>query len=278
MTDPLGNEAVWRLAAFLICFGFLFLLQVWGAGWARRGSYWPRGLWNLVFAALGALTLRLAFPFLAVGAAFWAEARQIGLLNWVGAPLWLALPATIILMDAAVWAQHRLMHRLPLLWRLHRMHHADHDIDVTTGLRFHPFEAVFSMAFKMAVVIILGTPAIAVLMFEIILNAASLFEHANLRISERWDARLRRFIVTPAMHRVHHTWHKDEQNSNFGFFLSIWDRLAGTYIAQSRDGADPRLGLASTRGPQGFFAMLSDPFHADAITKTVSNPRTVSRL
>ncbi|WP_291298383.1 sterol desaturase family protein [Elioraea sp.] len=169
------------------------------------------------------------FPAGAVGTALWAEAQGLGLFRLMGVPAWAAIPVAVVLLDLAIWAQHRVFHAVPVLWRLHRMHHADTGFDVTTGLRFHPVEIVLSMVIKIAVVVALGAPAVAVLVFEVLLNATSMFSHGNVRLPAWLDAALRRVIVTPDMHRVHHSAIREETNSNFGFCLSVWDRWFGTY-------------------------------------------------
>ena len=166
----------------------------------------------------------------------WAQQHAFGLLHALDWPHALNILLALLLLDLAIYAQHLLMHHVPLLWRLHSMHHSDTEIDVSTGLRFHPLEILLSMALKMALVAAIGAPVLAVLIFEILLNATSLFNHANLRLPAGLDRVLRLVVVTPDMHRVHHSWHRDETNSNFGFNLPWWDRLFGTYTAQPRDG------------------------------------------
>jgi sterol desaturase/sphingolipid hydroxylase (fatty acid hydroxylase superfamily) len=191
---------------------------------------------NLSVIVLNSLLVRLVFPAAAVGVALFAEARGWGLFSLLRWPDWLLLIVGVILLDFAIWVQHVLFHAVPALWRLHRMHHADQDFDVTTGLRFHPIEILLSMAIKAGFILMLGIPAVAVLVFEILLNATSMFNHGNVRIPSGLDRLLRWFVVTPDMHRVHHSWYPDETNSNFGFNLPWWDRLMGTYRAAPRDG------------------------------------------
>lgn len=264
MTDALvANEAGVRLALFLSILTVLALVEVLSPrrtpafGRARR---WPA---NLGIVALDAIVLRIVLPVAAVGAALMAEASGIGLFHFLGVPWWIALPLAVLLLDLSVWAQHVATHRIPLLWRLHRMHHADLDFDVTTGLRFHPIEIVLSMVWKIAVVVALGAPAAAVVVFEVLLNAGSLFSHANLRLPARVDAVLRRVIVTPDMHRVHHSTEPAETHSNFGFCFSWWDRLFGTYRAEPRAGHDAMtIGLPVFRDPAELRLdrMLTQPF------------------
>ncbi len=198
-----------------------------------RRQRWPA---NLAIVVLDTLAVRLAFPLAAVGAAWLAMEHGWGLLNGIALPTWLAVLVGVLLLDLAIYWQHRMFHAVPWLWRLHRMHHADLEIDVTTGLRFHPLEIVLSMAIKIAVVILLGAPAVAVLLFEVLLNGTSLFNHANIRIPAALDRQLRRIIVTPDMHRVHHSILRHETDSNFGFNLPWWDHLFRTYRSQPEAG------------------------------------------
>ena len=209
--------------------------------------------------------MRIAFPIAAVGFATLAEERGWGLLNQVDLPLWLRMAAAMILLDLAIYAQHVLFHAAAPLWRLHRVHHADLDVDVTTGARFHPLEILLSMAIKVAVVITLGAPAVAVMLFEVFLNALSMFNHANIKLSQPVDRFLRSVLVTPDMHRVHHSVRPHETNSNFGFQLALWDRLFGTYRADPEDShEDMTLGLPVLRDPAELRLdhMLLQPFRA----------------
>ena len=234
----LANEATLRLAVFL---GVLVLMAVWEVAAPRRRREIPRLLrWsnNLGLVVIDTLLVRLAFPIVAVGLAVLAEARGWGLLNVFGVPLWVAFVLSILALDLAIYLQHVMFHAVPALWRLHRVHHADLEFDVTTGLRFHPVEILMSMAIKLAAVAVLGPPAVAVLVFEVILNASAMFNHSNIRIPAAVDRVLRLAIVTPDMHRVHHSVIPAETNSNFGFNLPWWDRLLGTYRAQPKAGHD----------------------------------------
>ncbi len=230
-----GNETAVRLAVFA---GVLAVMALFEVAVPRRRREIPRLLrWgnNLAIVALDALLVRLVFPILAVGMALVADARGWGLLNTFDAPMWVSIPATLVVFDFAIYLQHVLFHRVPVLWRVHRMHHADLEFDVTTGLRFHPVEIALSMGIKLGLVVVFGPPAVAVLLFEVLLNASSMFNHSNVRIPGPVDRVLRWFVVTPDMHRVHHSIHPSETNSNFGFNLPWWDRLLGTYTAQPRD-------------------------------------------
>jgi sterol desaturase/sphingolipid hydroxylase (fatty acid hydroxylase superfamily) len=230
------SEAVIRLGAFI---GVLAVLAVAEALWPRRPETVPRGrrwITNLLMLTVDVALLRLVLPVLAVGWAMEVEARGWGLFNRLAWPYGLELALAVLLLDLAIYWQHRVMHRIPLLWRLHRVHHTDLDFDASTGVRFHPFEILFSMMIKLALVTLLGTSAVAVIVFEVLLNASSLFEHANLRIPARVDHWLRLLVVTPDMHRVHHSIHGDEYNRNFGFNFPWWDRLFRSYRAQPREG------------------------------------------
>jgi sterol desaturase/sphingolipid hydroxylase (fatty acid hydroxylase superfamily) len=242
------SEAAIRLGFFL---GLFALFAAAEAIWPRRTRAFPRsGRWgtNLAFAAIDAGALRLlalALPLLAVGAAVDAQAAGWGLFNALAWPVWAEALAAILLLDAAIWAQHWASHHVPLFWRFHRVHHADRDFDVTTAVRFHPVEILASMGLKIGLVYLIGPPAWAVVVFEVLLNGTALFNHANLRLPPQLDALLRLVLVTPDLHRVHHSVHRDEHDSNFGFCLSVWDRLAGTYRAEPRDGHEAMvLGLA----------------------------------
>lgn len=236
MTDLLHYEPIIRLSCFL---GVLLAMMGWEWRWPRRTLSLPRARrWpaNLGIILIDSGVLRWLFPVLAVGMAELAENRNWGLFHGLNAPFWLAFVATLLLLDLTIYAQHVAFHKIPLLWRLHRMHHTDLDFDVTTALRFHPLEIALSMLLKLAVVVLLGAPPVAVMLFEVILNATALFNHGNVRLSRKLDRALRWVLVTPDMHRVHHSIHREETDSNFGFNLPWWDRLFGTYRDQPRDG------------------------------------------
>lgn len=237
MSDALLTaEPTLRLSVFL---GMLALMALWELAAPKRRREIPRVIrWtnNLALVLVDTMLLRLTFPILAVGLAVVAEDRGWGLLNALDAPLWLGIVVSMLALDLAIYLQHVMFHAVPALWRLHRMHHADLEFDATTGLRFHPVEILLSMGVKLAVVAALGPPAVAVLLFEIVLNASALFNHANIHLPGRVDRVLRWIIVTPDMHRVHHSIVPAETNSNFGFNLPWWDRLLGTYRSQPAAG------------------------------------------
>ena len=232
----LANEPLIRKAFFL---GILVAMASWEVGAPRRRREIPRLIrWsnNLGVVVIDTLLVRLTFPVVAVGLAVMAEAQGWGLFNIFDVPFWLAFLLSVLALDLAIYLQHVMFHAVPALWRLHRMHHADLEFDVTTGLRFHPVEILLSMGIKLAVVAALGPPALAVLVFEVLLNATSMFNHSNIRIPAAIDRVMRLVVVTPDMHRVHHSIIPHETNSNFGFNLPWWDRLLGTYRPQPREG------------------------------------------
>ena len=226
-----GEQAI-RLGFFL---GVFVLVALWELARPRRRLTQPR--WLRWYANLGVVALNTALvwvlvPLAPVALALVAESRGWGVLNLVGLPFWLEIVLAVVVLDLAIYLQHVMFHAVPALWRLHRMHHADLDFDVTTGTRFHPVEILVSVAIKMAAVALLGPPAVAVLVFEVLLNGTSMFNHGNVRLPARLDRVLRWIVVTPDMHRVHHSDAPAETNSNFGFNLPWWDRLFGTYRAQ----------------------------------------------
>ena len=253
-------EATLRLAAF----GGVLLLLIAAERlipWDQPHPLgWRRWLPNLGLVAVGSVLVRFSLPLVAVGAAIWAQAQGIGLMNWAGLPLWAGIPLTIILFDLIIYFQHRIFHAVPVLWRLHRVHHADPEMDATTGVRFHPVEIWISMLVKIAFAVALGAPPEGIIAFEIILNAASLFEHAAIRIPPRLDRALGWVIVTPNLHRIHHSEREEETNSHFGFCLSVWDRIFGTW--RGRWVGELVLGVRGYRAleRQGLWALLRQPF------------------
>ncbi len=262
----LDYECQIRLASFL---GLLFMLAAaeWAAPRRRQSRLGARQLSNLGLAALNTVAVRFLVPLSAVGAAFLAESRGWGLLNHFPLPAWLATLLALVVLDAAIYLQHVLFHAIPLLWRLHRVHHADRELDVTSGVRFHTLEILLSAFLKIAVVAALGAPAAAVVLFEVLLNATSLFNHGNLRLPEWLDRALRLVLVTPDMHRVHHSVEPAEANSNFGFNLPWWDYLFGTYQAQPAAGHERmELGVRGWDGARvsGLPGMLAMPFVTEA--------------
>jgi sterol desaturase/sphingolipid hydroxylase (fatty acid hydroxylase superfamily) len=261
-------EGAIRIAAFAAVFA---LMAAWEVAAPRRALSLPKGrrwLANLGVTVLNAVLVRALFPAAAVGVALAASERHWGLFNVVTVPAPLAFLVSFLVLDLVIWIQHVAFHRVPLLARLHRMHHIDLDFDVTTGLRFHPIEILLSFLIKSFAVVALGAPAAAVLAFELALNLGSLFNHGNVRMPGAIDRALRLLVVTPDMHRAHHSIVPEEINSNFGFFLSWWDRLFGTYTAAPRAGHDAMtIGVRDTRDPAvcaSFWPMLALPFRERA--------------
>ncbi len=244
----LQHELAIRLACF---FGVFCSMSLWELVAPRRRltvSKLLRWANNLALVVLNSVLLRALFPAAAVGVAAFTTQQGWGLLNYFAIPLWMAVLISLVLLDFVIYLQHVMFHAVPLLWRLHRVHHADLDIDVTTGSRFHPIEIMLSMLIKAAAILVLGPPVVAVVIFEVLLNATSLFNHGNVRIHPVLDRVLRLLLVTPDMHRVHHSIEEDETNSNFAFNLSIWDRLFGTYRDQPRAGhKDMTIGISTFR-------------------------------
>jgi len=263
----LAYEPYIRLAAFGSVFVVMAAWELIGPRRKQaigRGWRWPN---NLGVVVVDTLLVRILFPTTAVALALFAEARGFGLFNVVGLPACIGVVVTVVILDLAIYLQHVLFHAVPALWRLHRMHHADLEFDVTTGLRFHPIEIVLSMLIKFTVVIALGASPVGVLIFEVLLNATSMFNHGNVRIPPGFDRILRWLVVTPDMHRVHHSILARETNSNFGFNLPWWDRLFGTYRAQPAAGHDAMtIGIEQFRDPRelGLDRMLLQPFRGMA--------------
>jgi len=247
----MSNEAIIRVSFFI---GILIVIAIWELLAPRRSlttSKKVRWFSNLTIVFLNPLLARLVVPILPVGMAVLAQDRNWGLLNNFNIPYWLAVVISIVTLDCVIYIQHAMFHTIPLLWRIHGMHHADLDFDVTTGLRFHPIEIIMSMFIKLASVVVIGAPALAVIIFEILLNGVAMFNHSNAYVPLGIDRFLRLLIVTPDMHRVHHSIIVSESNNNFGFNLSWWDRLFGTYRAQPEEGHEGMtIGLSQYRDPK----------------------------
>lgn len=246
----LAQEWATRFSAFASVIVVMALWELWAprrrlsVGRTRR---WPS---NLGVVALDSLIVRMLFPTAAVGFALACEARGWGLFNALALPIGLAAAISVILLDLAIYLQHVLFHAVPALWRLHRMHHADLDFDVTTGVRFHPMEILLSLLIKFGVIALFGASALSVLIFEVLLSATSMFNHSNIAMPAAVDRIVRLLVVTPDMHRVHHSILRAETNSNFGFNFPWWDRLFGTYRAQPKEGHDGMtIGIESFRDP-----------------------------
>lgn len=260
-----STELTVRLGFFL---GLLILFAVLEAAFPRRTRVLPRfGRWfsNLTISGINQLLTRLILPASAMVVAAFAEDRGWGILHSIDAPVFLEIALAVLLLDLAIYGQHVLFHAVPFLWRLHRMHHADTDFDVTTGIRFHPLSILISAVIKLVAVVVIGASPLAVLVFEVLLNATSLFNHSNLALPLGLDRLVRLFVVTPDMHRVHHSSNPEETDRNFGFNFPWWDRLFGTYLPQPSLGhVDMEVGLSEFREPveQRLDRLLTQPFRS----------------
>ena len=251
MEAILQNEVAIRLGVFI---GVLAAVALAELAFPRRRltvSKPRRWVSNLGIVFLNSALVRVLLPVTAAGFAVLAASRGWGVFNNVATPVWVAVAGSVVILDFAIYLQHVMFHAVPLLWRVHRMHHADLDFDVTTGARFHPIEIILSMLIKFAVIAVIGAPVVAVIIFEVLLNATAMFNHGNVRLPAPLDHVLRLIVVTPDMHRVHHSIEDHETNSNFGFNLPWWDRLFGTYKAQPDAGHDAMtIGIRDYRAPK----------------------------
>lgn len=262
------SEALIRFGAF---FGLLLILYAAQWRWPARGDGRParRQLVNFGLVLVDTALLRVGFPVLAV--AWSVTMHGGGLFGWLALPAWLAIPVAVLLLDFAIYWQHRLLHMWPLLWRLHRVHHCDTAFDVTTGVRFHPLEIALSMGVKLGLITLLGPHPAAVLAFEVLLSLGSLFTHTDIALPRALDRRLRWVFVTPSMHRIHHSTRRVETDSNYGFHLSVWDRLFGSYTVEpAEDERRMPIGLEDWREPrdQGLVSLLLNPFRKPEPTRT----------
>ncbi len=276
----LHYEAPVRLGVF---FGVFLMMALWETAAPRRALRVTKGWrWinNLALVFLNSLLLRLVFPAAAVGMAVFAQQQGWGTLYYIKVPFWVAVVVSVVALDLIIYLQHVMFHAVPTLWRLHRVHHADLDFDVTTGLRFHPIEILLSMLIKFAAIAVLGPPVLAVVLFEVLLNATSMFNHANIRILRPVDRLLRWVLVTPDMHRVHHSVEDYEANSNFGFNLPWWDYLFGTYRDQPQAGHEAMtIGIRTFRDGRHcmrLMGLLTMPF-LGAVTDYAINRRDWGR-
>jgi len=285
MDGLLGQtDGLIRFAVFLGVFLVMGAIEL---GWPKRVlSVSKRRRWftNISIVAAGTAVLRLmamlAVPVAAVAAGFYAQQHQVGLLNQLDWPHWIEILIALLVLDLAIWFQHLVSHKVPLFWRLHKVHHADRDIDVTTALRFHPVEIALSMLWKIAVVVPLGASPFAVFLFEMILNACAMFNHANIALPARFDGLVRLFVVTPDMHRVHHSVLRREHDSNYGFNLSLWDRLFRTYTAQPKAGHQGMtIGLTpyQTEDPVRLGWSLWLPFRSAARTRVSDQKKFIGK-
>jgi sterol desaturase/sphingolipid hydroxylase (fatty acid hydroxylase superfamily) len=269
-----------RLGVFAFFFVFLALWEAKRAAWPwliSRRTRWQR---HIALSLLSKVIIRIIFPFLAVTTAFIAQNKGIGYFNKNPLPLWLEIICSMMFLDLVMYLQHRMMHRLSLFWRVHRVHHIDRHLDLSTGLRFHPIEEILTMGFKLLAVSFMGAPVVAVLFYEILLNAMTMFVHMNIHLSSKTDRLLRWLIITPNMHRIHHSDYLKETNSNYGFILSFWDRLFGSYTPMSITGEFKiSIGLEDFRDPkfQTFENMLLVPFNLKRL-KVRHKKRLPSRI
>jgi len=257
------NQETIRLSVFIGVFTLMALLEFIVPRKQRAQPRAKRWFTNWSLVIIDSLTLKILVPVLAVTVAQSVSDRGWGLFNLTNLPLWLECVFAIVLLDMLIYWQHVASHHISILWRFHKVHHADRDIDVTTGARFHPLEILLSMAYKFICILLLGPPVLAVFLFEVLLNASAMFNHSNIRLPKWLDARLRYFIVTPDMHRVHHSIIVYETNSNYGFFLSTWDRVFGSYINQPKQGHDDMvIGLQEYQDqrPSSLIWSLKSPF------------------
>ena len=254
------TETQIRLTVFL---GVLILMSALEALFPARDRVQGRvRRWgtNFGLVVIDTLAIRLLFPVIAVGAALWAQSRGLGLLHVAALPFWLKVLLAVIVLDMMIYWQHVAFHRIPILWRLHKVHHADRDLDASSGLRFHPVEIVISMVYKMGLVVALGAPVLAVIIFEIVLNACAVFNHANVRLP-RWIERpLRLVIVTPALHRIHHSVIERETNTNYGFSVIWWDKIFKSYTDIPEGKLTLGLNEYQTDEPSGLIWSLIAPF------------------
>lgn len=257
------NEAFLRLGVFLCA---LVLLAMWEWLWPKREltqNKLKRWFNNIALMVTGTLVVRVLIPMAAVGAAFFAEQQHLGFASHFELPLWIEIIVVFVMLDLAIYFQHAMFHVLPVMWRFHRVHHSDLDCDVSTGVRFHPVEIFLSIIIKIFLIVTWGAPVLAVVIFEMVLNFMSMFTHSNIRLNEKLERILRWFIVTPDMHRIHHSVEENETNSNFAFHMSIWDRMFGTYKAEPEAGQlGMTIGLTQFREKewQNYSGLLSTPF------------------
>nr|WP_244956830.1 sterol desaturase family protein [Enterovibrio norvegicus] len=278
-----SHETVFRLFSFfsifivMAAFEWLFPKRLLSISKAKR---WLNNISLMVF---NTVALRIVFPVAAAGFAAWCQANGIGLFHVLELSHGIAVLLSIVALDGIIWFQHRLFHTVPLLWRLHAVHHADRDLDVTSGARFHTLEILLSMLIKLAAIALLGAPVVAVILFEIILSGMALFNHSNVALPHSIDKVVRWFVVTPDMHRVHHSIHRHESDSNFGFNLAIWDRLFNTYRAQPDEGHyGMTIGLSYVREEKHvvwLFGLLRMPFTRNkTLSSEPSNEQNNSTL
>ena len=261
-----NSEATIRLLVFISAFILLAVLEHYFPRRTLKYSKVQRWLSNFGISALNTLLTRLLMPIAAVAAAIFAAEQNLGLLNLINLPVWLGIVAFLLIFDLTIYFQHRLFHAIPVLWRLHRMHHTDMDYDVSTGNRFHPLSILISSAIKLALIFVIGPLPVAVIAAEILLNASSMFNHSNLKIGLGLEKALRHFVVTPDMHRVHHSSNPAEHSNNFGFNFPWWDKLFGSYQDQPELGHEKmEIGIQGLSSPDsiGLGKLLLQPLKSD---------------
>ena len=277
----MAHETTIRVGFFVGVFALVALWELASHRRVLRLSRRQRWVANVGVVIINTALVRLLFPAAAVGVAATAATEGWGVLNHWAVPFWMAVPLAVVAMDFVIWLQLVMVHAVPALWRLHRVHHADIDYDLTTGARFHPIEIGLSMGIKFATIVLLGAPVLAVLVFEILLSACAMFNHGNIRLPVSVYRVLRWFMVTPDMHRVHHSVEDDESNSNFGFNLTWWDRLFGTYKAEPRAGqVDMTIGIGSHTDPKEvahLSGMLTMPFRGPVTSYAINRRTWVSK-
>ena len=256
-----NNESILRLSAFFFFLLFIFIIESIFPIYRRSIKTYKRWLINFTFVFLNTLALRFLFPVLAASFAGICSQYNIGFLNYFNIPIWIALILAFLCLDLGIWLQHLLFHHISFLWRFHKIHHSDEEVDFTTGVRFHPLEIIISMIYKLILLAIIGPPVALVIIFEIVLNASSIFNHGNIKISKSFDIALRILIVTPNMHRIHHSEEEKETNSNYGFNLSVWDKLFGTYNKRSKKRDNIIIGLKELNNKnKSLFFLIFSPF------------------
>ena len=261
MNYIINNEAVLRVGAFCFFLILIFIIELIFPIFKRSAQTYKRWFTNFTFVILNTLVLRFFFPVLAASFAVICDQYNIGLFNYYNVSLLISMAASFLLLDLGIWIQHLLFHRSNFLWRFHRIHHSDEEVDFTTGVRFHPIEIIISMMYKLILLAIIGPSVVIVIIFEIVLNASSIFNHGNIKIPKVFDIVLRKVIVTPNMHRIHHSENENETNSNYGFNFSIWDKLFGTYKENSKNGDNMIVGLTEFNNKKkGLFFLLFKPF------------------
>lgn len=256
-----NNEALLRVGAFGFFLVLIFIIESIFPLFKRSAKTYKRWFTNFTFVILNTLVLRFFFPVLAASFAVICNQYNIGLFNYYDFPILLSMVISFLLLDLGIWIQHLLFHRSNFLWRFHKIHHSDEEVDFTTGIRFHPLEIIISMMYKLILLTIIGPSVVLVIIFEIILNASSIFNHGNIKIPKVLDSALRKLIVTPNMHRIHHSEKEKETNSNYGFNFSIWDKLFGTYRENSENGENIIVGLTEFNNKnKGLLFLLFKPF------------------